>query len=69
MKGVDGSVKSILWILDTCKAAAVLKFPCLLSGRIVQIVVRIRTDTPDYVRVWQMKKEMPGIFICNMKLT
>lgn len=69
MKGVDGSVESIPWIRDTCKGVAILKFPYVLSGRIVQIVVRIRTDTHDYVRVWQMKKEMPGIFICNMKLT
>lgn len=57
---MDGWVKSILWILDTCKAAAWMKFPWLLSERILQIVVKIRIGTPDYVWVWQMKKEMLG---------
>lgn len=67
MKG--GWVKSILWVLDTCTTAARMKFPWLLSERIVQIVVKIRIGTPDYVWVWQMKKEMFGIFICSTKLT
>lgn len=67
MKG--GWVKSILWVLDTCTTAARMKFPWLLSERIVQIVVKIRIGTPDYVWVRQMKKEMLGIFICSTKLT
>lgn len=60
LKGVDGCVKSILWILDTCKAAARTKYPWLLSERIVQIVVKIRIGAPDYVWEWRMRKEMLG---------
>lgn len=55
MEGVGEWMESILWILDTCKAAARMKFPWLLRERIVQIVVKIRIGTPHYVWVTNEK--------------
>lgn len=51
----SGWVKSILWVLDTCTAAARVKFLWLRTETVVQIAVKIRIGTSDYVWVWQMK--------------